>query len=55
MAVKVTKGKIYDGTISKNKCHEEYYLGGNFHAFMKKCTILGAVPLHYISILNVAM
>ena len=51
MAVKVTKGQICDGTISKNKCHQEYYLHGNFHAFMKKCTILPtlrAVPLYYV-------
>ena len=39
MAVKVTKGQISDGTISKNTCIEEYYLCGKFHGFMKKCTI----------------
>ena len=37
----VTKGQISDGTISKNKCHQEYYLCKKFHAFMKKCTIFG--------------
>ena len=39
MAIKVTKGQIYDGTISKFLCREMYYLCGKFHAFMKKCTI----------------
>jgi len=39
MAVKVTKGQICDGTISKNTCYQEYYLCGKFHDFMKKCTI----------------
>ena len=51
MAVKVTKGQISHGTISKNTCIEEYYLCGKFHGFMKKCTILpilGATPLYYI-------
>ena len=40
MAVKVTKGQLSDGTISKNACHEEYYLCGKFRGFTKKCTIL---------------
>ena len=51
MAVKVTKGQLSDGTISKNACIEEYYLCGKFHGFMRKCTILpilGATPLYYI-------
>ena len=39
MAVKVTIGRISDGTISKNTCIEEYHLCGKFHGFMKKCTI----------------
>ena len=39
MAVKVTKGQISDGTISKITCIEDYYLCGKFHGFMKKCTI----------------
>jgi len=50
MAIKVTKGQISDGTISKNTCHVEYYLFEKFHSFMKKCTmlsILGATPLYY--------
>ena len=53
MAIKVIKGQICDGTISKNKYHQEYYLHGKFHVFTKKCTILpilGAVPLYYIGI-----
>ena len=44
------KGQPSDGTISKNACHEEYYLCGKFHGFMKKCTILpilGATLLYY--------
>ena len=43
------KGQICDGAISKNTCHEEYYLCGKFHAFMKKCMIwliLWATPLY---------
>ena len=36
MAIKVTIGQVCDGTISKNTCHEEYYLCGKFHAFMIK-------------------
>ena len=51
MAVKVTKGQISDGTISKNTCIEEYYLCGKFHGFMKKYTILpilGATPLYIV-------
>ena len=50
MAVKVTKGQLSNGTISKITCHEEYYLCGKFHSFMKKCTIspiLGAMLLYY--------
>ena len=50
MAVKVTKSQLSDGTIPKNECHEEYYLCGKFHVFMKKCTtlpILGAMPLYH--------
>ena len=48
MAVKVTNSQTRDGTISKITCHEEYYLCGKFHGFMKKYTILpilGAMPL----------
>jgi len=41
MAVKVTKSQICDGTISKNKCHQEYYLCIKLYAFMEKCTIFG--------------
>ena len=39
MAIKIIKGQICDGTISKNTCHEEYYLCGKFPAFMKKYTV----------------
>ena len=56
MAIKVTKGQISDGTVSKNTCHKEYYLCGKFlHSFMKKYTmlsILGATLLYYITILS---
>ena len=31
MVVKVTKGQLSDGTISKITCHEENYLRGKFH------------------------
>jgi len=48
MAVKVAKGQICNGTISKNKCHQEYYLCRKFHAFMKKRTIFGFC--HYTKI-----
>ena len=34
MAIKVTKGQICNGTISKKLCHGEYYLCGKFHAFI---------------------
>ena len=30
MAVKVTKGQIRDGTISKNTCHKEYNVCRSF-------------------------
>ena len=50
MAVKVTKGQLSDGTISKNACHEEYYLCGQFHGFMKKCTILPILGLRRYTI-----
>jgi len=40
LAVKVTKGQIYNGIISKIKCHQGYYLCEKFHDFMKKCPIL---------------
>ena len=40
MAVKVTKGQLSNGTISKITCIEKYHLCGKFHGFMKKCTIL---------------
>ena len=36
MAIKVAKGQISDGTISKSACHKEYYLSGKFHSFMKQ-------------------
>ena len=39
MAVKFTKGQICNGTISKNICHKEYNLHGNFHTCFTKCTI----------------
>ena len=36
MAVKVTKGQIWNGTISKNWCHQEYYyLSKKFHTCIK--------------------
>jgi len=49
MAIKVTKGQISDGTISKNTFHMEYYLCGKFQSFMKKgniLSILGAMLLY---------
>ena len=46
MAVKVTKGQISDGTISKNTCIEEYYLCGKFSGFMKSAQFW-VVPLYY--------
>ena len=36
MIVKVTKGEIWSGTISKNWFHQEYYLCGKFHTCIKK-------------------
>ena len=33
------KGLICDGT---NKCHQEYYLCGKFHGFMKNCMKFGS-------------
>ena len=50
MAIQVTKGQLSDDTISKNACHEEYYLCGKFHGFMKSaqlCQFWG-----YTAILN---
>jgi len=47
MAVKVTKGQICDGTISKHKCHQEYYLCGKFHAFYEKAHDFWVLPLYY--------
>ena len=38
MALKVTKGQICDGTISKNWCHQEYYLCRKFHTYIKNST-----------------
>ena len=35
------KGQICNGTISQNKCHKEYILRGEFHAFFKKYTPFG--------------
>ena len=50
-----TKVKSDRSTISKIcSYHEEYYLCGKFHAFMKECTlqlILGTLPL-YTSVVN---
>ena len=37
MAVKVTRGKICDGSILKNSYHKEYYLCGKFHNCITKC------------------
>ena len=51
MAVKVTKGQICSGTISKIKCHKEYYLCGKFHTFFTnstECLIFWTMPLYYI-------
>ena len=52
MAVKVTKGQICFGTISKIHCHWKYYLCANFHACITKSThhpIFGTMPLYYIA------
>ena len=43
MAVKVTKGLICSGTISKIKCQTDYYLYEKFHTFSQlaqNCPIL---------------
>ena len=51
MAVKVTKGQICSGTISKIKCHKEYYLYGKFHTFFTnstECLIFWTMPLYYV-------
>ena len=51
MAVKVTKGQICSGTISKIKCHKEYYLCGKFHTFFTnstECLIFWTMPLYYL-------
>ena len=40
MAVKVTKGQICDGSISKKLCHKEYNLHGKFHNCIKNCTTI---------------
>ena len=51
MAVKVTKGQICSGTISKIKCHKEYYLYGKFHKIFTNstvCLIFWTMPLYYI-------
>ena len=50
MALKVTKGQICDGSISKNICHEEHNLYGKFHNCITKCTkcpFFGAMLLYY--------
>ena len=52
IAVKVTKGQLSNGTISKNSCHEEYYLCGKFHGFMKRCTILPVLGASRYTILR---
>ena len=53
MAVKITKGQICSGTISKIKCHKEYYLiCGKFHTFITnstECLIFWTMPLYYLS------
>ena len=33
--LKVAKDKICSGTVSKNKCHQEYCMHRNFHNFIK--------------------
>ena len=38
MALKITKGQICDGSISKNMCDEEHNLCGKFHNCFTKCT-----------------
>ena len=52
MAIKVNKGKICNGTISKNTCHQEYYFCGKFHGFTKSAQFLGPAvlpPVRYLS------
>ena len=49
MAVKVTKGQICSGTISKI-CHKEHYLCGKFHTFFTnstECLTFWTMPLNY--------
>ena len=46
MAIKVTKGQICNGSISKKLCHKEYNLYGKFHNCIKNCTIW-----HYAALL----
>ena len=53
MAVKVTKGQICSGTISKIKCHKEYYLCEKLHTFFTNstgCLIFWTIPLYHIAI-----
>ena len=55
MAVKVTKGQICSGTISKIKCHKVYYLCGNFHTFFTnstECLIFWTMPLYYNPVIH---
>ena len=37
MAIKVTKGQICNGTISKNECHLKYKLRAKFDDFLMEC------------------
>ena len=58
MVIKVTKGQISNGTISQNMCHEEYYLCGKFHSFMKECiklSILGAMPPCFVYVCGICI
>ena len=38
LGVKVTKGQIWGGSLSKNNLYDTYKLCGKFHAFIQKCT-----------------
>ena len=51
MAVKITKGQICDGTLSKN-CHKEYNLYGKFHNCIKKCITIALCRSIYYLIQN---
>ena len=52
MAVKVTKGQICNGTISKIRFHKEYCLCGKFHNCFTK-SAQNAQFLYYAAVLTV--